>query len=287
MRVKRKRSPKHRRRTVQLPLSTTDSPAVVHLPVPLNLPLGVAPHLLLKFGRLSHIASSLWRFRCVCVVLMLGLNLSARRCAPRPSCVASLSRSFFFFGGEFHLGGRGFLSPISFHSSKSQLPNEKISIPPGWCMVVREFKYSRSATAPGAQGERMSMVQQLGALALLNPKNTAVVARGACLLFGLAYPVYRTFKALERRPTTGGRGEEGRTTNPLELWLGGGVEGERSGCLTYWSVYGCISMAEVGVEPIFQVSARGEPKECGTQRNCPPASTRVPPSPLLKPSIVR
>ena len=71
----------------------------------------------------------------------------------------------------------------------------------------------------------MSMVQQLGALALLNPKNTAVVARGACLLFGLAYPVYRTFKALERRPTTGGRGEEGRTTNPLELWLGGGVEG--------------------------------------------------------------
>jgi len=118
---------------------------------------------------------------------------------------------------------------------------------------VREFKYSRSATAPGAQGERMSMVQQLGALALLNPKNTAVVARGACLLFGLAYPVYRTFKALERRPMTGGRGEEGRTTNPLELWLGGGVEGERSGCLTYWSVYGCISMAEVGVEPIFQL----------------------------------
>ena len=98
MRVKRKRSPKHRRRTVQLPLSTTDSPAVVHLPVPLNLPLGVAPHLLLKFGRLSHIASSLWRFRCVCVVLMLGLNLSARRCAPRPSCVASLSRSFSSLG---------------------------------------------------------------------------------------------------------------------------------------------------------------------------------------------
>ena len=98
MRVKRKRSPKHRRRTVQLPLSTTDSPAVVHLPVPLNLPLGVAPHLLLKFGRLSHIASSLWRFRCVCVVVMLGLNLSARRCAPRPSCVASLQEFFLLWG---------------------------------------------------------------------------------------------------------------------------------------------------------------------------------------------
>ena len=152
MRVKRKRSPKHRRRTVQLPLSTTDSPAVVHLPVPLNLPLGVAPHLLLKFGRLSHIASSLWRFRCVCVVVMLGLNLSARRCAPRPSCVASLSRSFFFFGGGFHLGGQGILSPhfVSFF----QIPTPKIRKSPGWCMVVREFKYSRSATAPRrARGE--------------------------------------------------------------------------------------------------------------------------------------
>ena len=152
MRVKRKRSPKHRRRTVQLPLSTTDSPAVVHLPVPLNLPLGVAPHLLLKFGRLSHIASSLWRFRCVCVVLMLGLNLSARRCAPRPSCVASLSRSFFFFGGGFHLGGQGLrFSPISVHSSKSQLPNQKISPPVHGRARVQV--YSRSATAPGARGE--------------------------------------------------------------------------------------------------------------------------------------
>ena len=174
---------------------------------------------------------------------------------------------------------------ISFHSSKSQLP--KSENPPAGAWSCASSSIRGALRPPGAQGERMSMVQQLGALALLNPKNTAVVARGACLLFGLAYPVYRTFKALERRPMTGGRGEEGRTTNPLELWLGGGVEGERSGCLTYWSVYGCISMAEVGVEPIFQVSARGEPKECGTQRNCPPASTRVPPSPLPKPSIVR
>ena len=142
MRVKRKRSPKHRRRTVQLPLSTTDSPAVVHLPVPLNLPLGVAPHLLLKFGRLSHIASSLWRFRCVCVVVMLGLNLSARRCAPRPSCVASLSRSFFFFGGGFHLGGQGFLSPISFHSSKIPNPKSENLHPPGRARVqVFEERY--------------------------------------------------------------------------------------------------------------------------------------------------
>lgn len=134
MRVKRKRSPKHRRRTVQLPLSTTDSPAVVHLPVPLNLPLGVAPHLLLKFGRLSHIASSLWRFRCVCVVVMLGLSLSARRCAPRPSCVASLSRSFFFFGGGFHLGGQGLrFSPISFHSSKIPNPKSENLHPPRSC----------------------------------------------------------------------------------------------------------------------------------------------------------
>ena len=177
---------------------------------------------------------------------------------------------------------------LSHFVSFFQIPNPKSENPPRLVHGRARVQVFEERYGPRrAQGERMSMVQQLGALALLNPKNTAVVARGACLLFGLAYPVYRTFKALERRPMTGGRGEEGRTTNPLELWLGGGVEGERSGCLTYWSVYGCISMAEVGVEPIFQVSARGEPKECGTQRNCPPASTRVPPSPLLKPSIVR
>ncbi len=50
------------------------------------------------------------------------------------------------------------------------------------------------ATSVGA-----SLVQQAGVVALLNPKNTAGVARAACILIGAAYPVYRTFKALERR----------------------------------------------------------------------------------------
>ena len=65
----------------------------------------------------------------------------------------------------------------------------------------------------------MSIVQQAGMVALLNPKNTSGAARACCLLLGAAYPVYRTFKALERRGDSR-RGGDVSTANPLEQWLG-------------------------------------------------------------------
>ncbi|QDZ25301.1 hypothetical protein HOP50_16g78490 [Chloropicon primus] len=100
----------------------------------------------------------------------------------------------------------------------------------------------------------MSLVQQAGLAALLSPKNTAGLAKACCLLVGAAYPVYRTFKALERRSIRASSREGGSSgTNPLEQWLGGGVEGDRQDCLTYWSVFGCVSMAEAGAEPLFQM----------------------------------
>ena len=106
-------------------------------------------------------------------------------------------------------------------------------------------------------------------VALLNPKNTSGAARACCLLLGAAYPVYRTFKALERRGDSR-RGGDVSTANPLEQWLGLGGDGGSQGCLTYWSVFGCMSIAEASAEPLFQVrhllplTQPPKPREGGT-----------------------
>uniref|UniRef100_A0A7S2YWL1 HVA22-like protein n=1 Tax=Chloropicon laureae TaxID=464258 RepID=A0A7S2YWL1_9CHLO len=77
-----------------------------------------------------------------------------------------------------------------------------------------------------------SLVQNAGLAALLSPKSTAGVAKTACFVVGCAYPVYRTFKALERRRFL--------------------FDNSREGALTYWSVFGCLNMAEAASEPFFQ-----------------------------------
>lgn len=54
------------------------------------------------------------------------------------------------------------------------------------------------------------------------------------MLLGAAYPIYRTFKALERRRFL--------------------FDNTGDGVLTYWSIFGCLSAAEAAsLEPIFQM----------------------------------
>eukprot|EP00249_Psilotum_nudum_P026693 c3320_g1_i1 orf=102-791(+) len=63
---------------------------------------------------------------------------------------------------------------------------------------------------------------EVGLRLLLSPVGSNVIVRTACVTVGLGFPIYSTFKAIERR-------------NPLDQdqWL------------VYWAVYGCFSIAEI------------------------------------------
>jgi receptor expression-enhancing protein 5/6 len=56
------------------------------------------------------------------------------------------------------------------------------------------------------------------------------------VLLGAAYPVYRTFKALE-------------SSNGVSLFSS---SASKDGALTYWSIFGCLSVAEAASGPLFQ-----------------------------------
>ncbi|PKI60888.1 HVA22-like protein k isoform X2 [Punica granatum] len=69
---------------------------------------------------------------------------------------------------------------------------------------------------------------EVGLRLLLSPLSSNIVVRTACCSVGIAFPVYSTFKAIERRD-----------------------ENERQKWLLYWAAYGSFSLVEVFTDKLI------------------------------------